>query len=114
VISATISTDIQRIGVELYIPRDTEKAAFRALFSQKALIETEFGEPLDWQELPTKKASRIALFRHGVDPADEKQCQDVHSWMLGKMELFQKVFARRVKALSLIKAEFVPEERPDQ
>jgi hypothetical protein len=83
---------------------DADKAAFRALFSEKEAIEQEFGEQLLWQELPTKKASRIALFRHGVDPADEAQCEDLHIWMLAKMERFQKVFGNRVKAVSLVSA----------
>jgi hypothetical protein len=101
VISATISTDKQRIGVEFYIHRDADKSAFRALFAQKEEIEREFGAALDWQELPTKKASRIALFRQGVDPADEVQRQDLHTWMLDKMERFRRVFAKRVRALTM-------------
>ena len=105
VISATISTKKQRIGVELYIHRDADKSGFRGLMAQKESIEAEFGEPLDWQELPTKKASRIAVFRHGVDPSDEAQRQDLHGWMLQKMELFRKAFAARVKALSMMAGE---------
>lgn len=81
VISATISTDKQRIGVELYMHGDADKSAFRALFADKEAIEREFGEPLEWQELPTKKASRIAIFRHGVNPADEGKRDDLHAWM---------------------------------
>ncbi|MBG0810807.1 DUF4268 domain-containing protein [Methylosinus sp. H3A] len=100
VISATISTDKRRIGVELYARRDVDKSAFRALFADKLAIEREFGEALDWQELPTKKASRIALFRHSVDPSDESQREDLHDWMLAKMDRFKLVFGNRVKALS--------------
>jgi hypothetical protein len=100
-INATISTDKQRVGVELYVTNDPTKAAFQALHAEKDAIDQEFGEHLDWQELPTKKATRIALFRHGVDPADEAQREDLHVWMLDKMERFQRVFAKRVRALSI-------------
>jgi hypothetical protein len=99
VISATISTEKQRIGVELYMENDVDKSAFRALQSQKDVIEGEFGEPLKWEELPGKKATRIVLYRYDVDPSDEKQYADLHRWMLDKMERFKRVFGPRVKAL---------------
>ncbi len=99
VISDTISTGKQRIAVELYISNDPGKSYIRALHAQKEAIEAEFGQALDWQELPTKKASRIALFRTGVDPADEALRPDLHAWMLDKMERFLRVFAPRVKSL---------------
>jgi hypothetical protein len=111
VISATISTDKQRVGVELYAYNDADKAAFHALLADKEAIEREFGEPLEWQELPGRKASRIVLYRHGVNPADEAQRQDLHAWMLAKMDQFRKVFGGRVKALpSVIGGEGEPEE----
>jgi Domain of unknown function (DUF4268)/ABC transporter substrate binding protein len=100
-ISATISTDKERIGVELYASHDVDKAAFNALHAQKAAIEAEFGEPLLWQELPGKKASRIVLYKTGVDPSNEAQYPELHAWMLSKMERFRSVFGSRVKALSL-------------
>jgi hypothetical protein len=99
VISAGISMDKQRVSVELYIDNDVNKAAFRALLAQREVIEREFGEPLDWQELPDKKATRIALYQHGVDPSDERQYPALHAWMLPKMDRFRSVFERRVKAL---------------
>jgi hypothetical protein len=84
--------------VELYIERD--KAAFHALLVEKPAIEGEFGEPLDWQELPGKIAARIVVYKVGVDPSDEKQYPQLHTWMLDKLERFRKVFTARVKALS--------------
>jgi hypothetical protein len=101
VISATISTDKQRIGVELYIANDPLKRAIKALAAQKDAIVGEFGEQLEWQELPGKKASRIAIFRRDTDPSDEAARDEQHAWMLSKMERFRDVFAHRVKVLKL-------------
>jgi hypothetical protein len=98
-ISATISTQKKRIGVEIYIHHDAEKVAFRALLAQKNSIENEIGEPLDWQELPSKEACRIALYKYGVDPSDEKQFPALHSWMLSRMDKFRSAFMPRVKSL---------------
>lgn len=101
VISSTISTEKQRIGVELYIANDPSKQAFKALADQKNAVEAEFGDELTWQELPGKKACRIALFRSSTDPSDETSLERQHAWMLEKMERFRAVFSSRVKELKL-------------
>jgi hypothetical protein len=103
-IAAIISTDKQSVGVDLVIDNDTDKAAFRALYGQREAIESEFGEALEWRELPGKKGTRIAIRRDNIDPGDEAQYRDLHAWMLDKMERFRRVFAPRVKALPLSSA----------
>lgn len=65
-----------RLGCELYIPgRMQADAIFTALGEDRAAIDAELsplGTP-DWQELPDKKACRIALYREGVDFDDRDQ-----------------------------------------
>lgn len=101
VISATINTKPKRIGVELYLHRDPFKAGIRQLEAERLSIETAFGEPLEWQELPGKKASRIAIFRHDLDPTDGNHYDEIHGWMLAKLNRFQQVFADRVRSIKL-------------
>jgi len=61
-ISASISTDKVRVGVELYASNDADKTAFHALHDQKETIEKEFGEPLEWQELPGRKVWLVEFY----------------------------------------------------
>jgi hypothetical protein len=98
-INAIISSEKKRIGVELYISDDLGKAAFTALHAQREAIDAEFGEPLDWQILTGKKASKIVVYKTEVDPTDESQYPALHAWMLEKMNKFRHCFAARVKAL---------------
>jgi hypothetical protein len=100
-IASTVSFEKRQIGVELYIENDPEKIAYRALLAQCSDIEREFGETLDWQELPGKKASRIAIYRLNCDPADESDRENQQAWMLDKMNRFKAVFMPRIKALPL-------------
>jgi hypothetical protein len=51
-------------SAEMYIDHDHDtgkknKAIFDALYSQRAEIEAEFGEPLEWERLDDKRACRI-------------------------------------------------------
>lgn len=49
-------------AVEIYIDtgdRAQNKALFAALYAQRDRLEADFGEPLDWQRLDHKRASRI-------------------------------------------------------
>lgn len=101
VISDTINTKKKRIGVELYFHNDPLKAGIRQLAHDKQAIEAEFGEPLEWQELPGKKASRIVVYRENVDPADAASFPDLHEWMLKRMDAFRRVFGPRLKNLDL-------------
>jgi hypothetical protein len=114
VISSTINTQKKRVGVELYIHRDPLKNAIRALEKDRQTIEQEIGEPLDWQELPGKKASRIALYRYNIDPSDESKYPEIHEWMLDKMQCFRTVFAPRVKVLKLVGDELSGEDATDE
>lgn len=104
-ISATLSSQKKRVGVELYIAKDPFKSGIRHLEAQKREIEAEFGEPLDWQELPTKSASRIASYWHGVDPFDPEQRETIHRWMLDRMQRFRRVFGPRVRDIDLAEVE---------
>jgi hypothetical protein len=112
-ISTTISISrFRRIGAELYLHRDPLKAGFRQLLAQKEQIEQEFGEPLEWQELPTKKASRVAIYKQGVDPSSPAAYEELHGWMLDRMRRFRGVFGERVKLLNLdAETEVDPEDR---
>ena len=67
----------------------------------KAAIEKEIGEALQWQELPGKKPSRIAIYKLGADPSDEKQFTELHTWMMAQMERFKAAFALRVRQINL-------------
>ncbi|CAN7183672.1 DUF4268 domain-containing protein [Rhizobium sp. LjRoot254] len=100
-ISATINTKKRRVGVELYMHRDPFKTAIKTLEKDRLLIEQQIGSQLEWQELPGKKASRIALYRIDTDPADEGGFDVVHAWMLDKMQKFRAAFALRIKNLNL-------------
>ena len=66
-----------RLGCELYIPRRMQAdAIFAALLGEdRAAIDADLSTlgTLDWQELPEKKACRIALYREGVDFEDRDQ-----------------------------------------
>lgn len=98
-IAATISADKQRVGVELYVDKDPGKAIFNTFLSERSKIEAEFGETLEWQELPTKKGCRIVIYKSPCDPAEAGQYPELHAWMLDHMERFKKVFAGRIRAL---------------
>ena len=100
-ISATISTTKKRVGVELHLYNDPLKSVIGQLAIEQDAIEKEFGERLDWQELPNKKASRIAIYLPNVDPSDQIQINSLQTWMLDRMQRFRKVFSSRVKLLNL-------------
>ena len=64
-INPVISTEKNSMRVELYISNDMNKSAFHSLEADRTTIEDEFGFPLEWQELPGRRASRIAIYWSG-------------------------------------------------
>jgi hypothetical protein len=92
-VAFTINTREDKVGCELYIP-DSEDL-YKSLLSCKPVIEKELtlSEPLDWQELPGKKASRIrALFDFRFDSSDT--WESAFDWLITAGSKFKKVFSK--------------------
>ena len=87
-------------GIRLYTSGQNAKAHFHLLAEHRQEIEKEFGEPLEWAELPNSKSSRISLRKKDLDPTDEADWPNQHEWLLSKLELFDQVFRARIKVLN--------------
>jgi hypothetical protein len=97
VYSATVHTGEGRLGAELYI--SNSKESFSKLREQKDQIESEFGEKLDWQDLPEAKSARIVLYKPGVDIKNENDWPNQFRWFSDALIRLDKVFRERIKAL---------------
>jgi hypothetical protein len=81
----------EKIAVELAMNAADAKELFRDLHEQKDAIEKAIGEPLDWREMPDKKASRIVLFK-SADGYSEETWPEQFAWLRATLETFDRVF----------------------
>jgi hypothetical protein len=89
--NALLITRSSNIAVELRMNTDDAKDIYRELYEQKDAIETAIGAPLDWREMPDRKASRIVLFR-SADGYNEESWPEQFAWLRANLEAFDKVF----------------------
>ena len=98
-VSAVMQRSKKRIQTELYISGSDAKAFFGLLRQQKDEIERDFGDTLDWQELPEKQDCRIAHERREVDPFDESDWPRQHEWLADRLITMHGVFSDRIRDL---------------
>lgn len=98
-VNASQSRPKRQVRAELYISNQHAKAFFHLLHAQKAAIEAELGYPLEWEELPAGKDTRILAALKDTDPEDEADWPRQHEWLAARLNEFYRVFASRVKAL---------------
>ena len=68
---------------EIYIDGTLAKAAFHWLREHKEEIEQAFGGPLEWEELPDRRASRIVSYMPGLEKCSDKSRWDAQQdWLL--------------------------------
>lgn len=87
----TINTQLKLIGCEIYI--HDSKELYYTYEQHKEEIESELGFPLEWMELPNKKASRIKVSTE-ANINDRSQWENYFKWLKEKAEKFQKVFCK--------------------
>lgn len=95
-IELTINSITGRVGCELRIRHDEEKALFEQLILQKEEIENQLGYPLEWKKLEDKKATRLAVFHSGS--IDENRLE-LMEWLYQRACEFYKVFSPRIQKL---------------
>ena len=90
--------------VELYIDtgdRATNTAAFDALESVREAIEAQAGEPLVWQRLDEKQASRIYCGTDGSIDDNPAHLEELQDWAVDRVAKFRRVFRPRLQKLKL-------------
>ena len=77
--------------VELYIRED--KALYNMLYGHKDDVEQTAGFPLDWRELPEKKASRILVTKNAALP-DQSKWTEQFDWIMDTMLKMKRAFKK--------------------
>ena len=89
----------KQIRAELYIAGDRAKAFFGLLQRQKDAIERDLGYPLEWEELPARRDSRISCYLNEVEPEDSADWPRQHEWLAKRLNDMHRIFAHRVSVL---------------
>lgn len=90
--------------VELYIDHDRNtgelnKQMFEFLKNNKVEIESAFGDSLEWDEIPGKRACRVAKIFHGGGYRDKDKWDTVTDNMINGMIKLEKGFAPFIKKI---------------
>ena len=99
-----------RYRIELYIDtnnKEANKIIFDELHAQKETIEGKIGEPLGWERLDDRRASRIALYNTGNIENDKKKLKQLQDWTVKMLPVFYDVIVPKTKtALEKYKSEY--------
>jgi len=100
-VNASTARPKRQVRAEIYMSSANAKAFFHLLHAQKAAIEAELGYPLDWEELPEGKDTRISVALNDTDPEDQEDWPRQHEWLARKLAELHRVFVSRVKMLDV-------------
>lgn len=89
-----------RLAVYIAIKGPNRRKNFELLKTAKAAIDKEFGAPLRWEPLPTKKESQIQTHFDGK-LLDRAAWPAAYKWMLQSLERFHEIFVPRIERLKL-------------
>ena len=87
---------------ELYIDlgdQDKNKFVFDKLFEQKDEIEAALGEPVSWERLDNKRASRLALYIDGSVDDSDSELEVVKSWHIDRLLKIKSTLGTRIAQL---------------
>jgi len=89
-----------RVRVDLYIDQGDEeknKSIFDLIYQDRELIESQFGEKLEWERLDEKRACRIAIYREGSIEDDPEKLNEIREWSIQKLLKLKEVFHPNMK-----------------
>ena len=90
-ISLTFIQKRNEIGAEFYIADD--KSFFHSLLKKRKEIESDFGMEMEWQELPSKKASRIRV-RKKANLSCREEWESQFEWLSSMALKIKTVFKK--------------------
>lgn len=94
-ISLGVNSIDKRVYVQLWISKD--KALYSHLSASKDAIEADLGYPVEWDEKPDRKASKVVLSRDG-DFRDANQQPELIAWQGRTADDFGRVFPSWIRS----------------
>ena len=101
----------KQISVGLSMTGPYSKAHYHLLDNEKAEIEQQIGQALEWREQLGRNESRITLHRLNSDVATKAQWEEYFVWMADTLEKFSRVFRSRIQNLDA--DDYVPAGQSD-
>jgi uncharacterized protein with ParB-like and HNH nuclease domain len=83
------------IRIELGIStasKEKNKSYFKKLFKHKDAIELAFGHPLEWEELPDNKMSRVKFELQNVNLFNEAHWEEMNAFFVNNLPTFENAF----------------------
>ena len=93
----------QRVRLEIYIDSGVEKEnklMFDQLFFNKVFIESELGQPLEWERLDHRRASRIAMYKKGAITDPPENLESIIDWAVESVIPLFNAFNKRIETIS--------------
>jgi hypothetical protein len=97
-ISNTCNTDLNTVGVRVYIGNKIADTMLPFLESKKTEIETAIGQPLQWNPNPENR-DKVILLLHPTDFNDPKKVDESINWLVENTIKFRETFSRLVTQL---------------
>ncbi|MBA6153950.1 DUF4268 domain-containing protein [Gelidibacter maritimus] len=79
--------------------KETNKKYFRTLYNQRDAIETLFGNPLEWEELPDNKMSRIKYELTDVNLFDKSDWEKMNEFLIKHLPKFELALQPAIQKL---------------
>jgi hypothetical protein len=95
-ISNTCNTDVNTVGVRVYIGNKIADTMLPFLESKKVEIEKSIGHKLQWNPNPENRDKVIVLL-HPTDFNDPKKVEEALEWLVSYTIKFRDTFSRLVK-----------------
>ena len=91
-----------RLSMELQFNRRTaSKVIFDAFSKERAAIDAEFGEPLEWLRLDDQIRSKIAIVTTKFRLTDRDQWPQQHACLLDRLLKLKNVFGDRIRKFQM-------------
>ena len=85
---------------EIYIDQgdqEKNKLLFDALKDEEEEITATYGNPLEWERLDEKRASRITIYRDGMIESSDSELEEIRKWQIENLLQIKQVFAPEIQ-----------------
>jgi hypothetical protein len=82
-----------KVRAELYIDtpnKELNKAILSVLKENEAKYQPKFDSKIEWEDLPTRRAARMAVYREGDISADTEAIEEIKNWCIKQLLAFKE------------------------